>query len=1422
MARLLTTGFETRLYTTSTATNGEGQSTAIAGTVTADTTNQYSGSACAKFGASSTFKYEGAMVTGRAYYVQTAIKRTGLENQEIVVVKNTNGNIAVEIFLNNKGELQLWTENSPAHTFLESGFISAANTYYLYELMFEMSATAGKSKVACKVRNAEGTVVYTSSVFEGAFGTTAPASIQVGNFGTQSGTTVYSSQVLVNDATGEKENSWVGYQKVVTLKPTADVANFNSLFSRGTSSVKTELYKAVSNTPPTGVVFASRTETSEIAGTGSTETGAPKYTGKLTTYTAAGVGASDTVEVVQQVGRVAQSSTTARAMKMEGVSNPAIAVTEGNTSASAGGTDPSNWTTIVGTATYSPSVTLGTAPEVAIAGAKAGTVMVDLLAMNVSYEPAPTAKTVELKAAGAGAGTGTAALTTHKNVSLTAKGAGEGTATAKLSRTVELKASGAGIGTASAKLIKVQSIKASGTGSGTATASLSVTHIASLKALGSGAGTATAKLTIVSAGKPLWTPAAAEPVSWWLGEDSVGTVNVESWPDHMGNASVTISAGAAGKEPPRINRALLNGHDGVKIFKEGGAFQVTLPKGEYKEVTFWVITQTSPSAGGRLFGSNQFLEGSGGNWVLGTWEETIKGAFFNSEWHPNGVTNDGLYHQMALSAGIKPKLVRADGSTLYEGESEFAFGNQLSFGGYGNSSEVGQGHVVEVVVIPRQLALEDVQRLEGYGAHKYALTLPEGHPYKEEPPYEDEVVIRAKGSGTGTGSASITRIASLKGSGTGTGTGSAHLLRTRLVSASGTATGTGAARLSGHSNVNLSAPGSGVGTGKASLSIVHMFALAANGTGPGTGTAKLSLSRLLGAKGSSEGIGHASLTTKEVPRIVFGVPAPHREEVTHAVAVTSKDGTVTRFGPDEDELRRTLISVSFETSIPGGFDNGEFTIPRPTKFEAIAAQDFQSLRLYDSNTNETFYAGRITGTPQVDDTTINIETQGWFNHLEDDKTAREIFIDRDVSKFGEDSLLRQKSLNTSNYAYVGNSNGGSDSVKQEFTALTVPPFQLASTTYYGSGVPLGKLRYDTAIGASISPGDTNWNIESVLSTDAAITAYQTSGDYNATATTNQTLNASTTNRFYANFFCAYVAALGTTNAVWTWLWNNVAIMGLHGLPERGTWPAVGFYVSDMVPYILNKWAPLLEYSTGVGGTVEPTTFIVQSFSPSEFSTANAMLGELCPFGGSSFYAQDYGCYGDTGREFFFRQPGSYGKTWIARLDQTDEDTDAGPDSTEFINGVVVTYSENGKDKLSVGPLNSGAQTMTAALEDTSPENPVNNDGARHWEVVDIGDNSLGAAELVGRLTLQTKNNRDWRGSITLKDTVQDEAGNEFSVGMVRAGDEIIVADDEDTKPRRIVSTSYGPNEVQASVGAYPDEQAALLARITNNQEATGV
>ncbi len=209
--------------------------------------------------------------------------------------------------------------------------------------------------------------------------------------------------LAVNDSTGSANTTFPGSGKVLLLSPTADSA-VGTGWTLGTgTAISSNGFGSVDNTPPTGVAdLAVGSDPKQIRNASNNAN--VNYDATMTTYTAAGVTAGDTINaVIPWTATAAPVSTSAKQGTVGVASNPAITnIALGATGTSgafwsglAGGTYGAGWKWSPGTVTELPAVTLGTAPVMRITQVTASTRIAVVCAMFIYVDLTPPSSLIQ-------------------------------------------------------------------------------------------------------------------------------------------------------------------------------------------------------------------------------------------------------------------------------------------------------------------------------------------------------------------------------------------------------------------------------------------------------------------------------------------------------------------------------------------------------------------------------------------------------------------------------------------------------------------------------------------------------------------------------------------------------------------------------------------------------------------------------------------------------------------------------------------------------------------------------------------------------------------------------------------------------------------------------------------------------------------
>lgn len=399
MGRLLTTGYEVQ------EVHAEGfNGTQGAGTITYSTTNPRTGGRSRRVDASAAAAYDQALfvgAVGTTYFARAYVRFSAISwsvtAATILGFQAGSGRVAIRLTTDTAGFGLYVSPDATLYGQIGSGFGQLeADRWYRIEVSIKIGAGGNDDAVEMLVDG----VSIASSAIE-SIGTTAPTLLNVGITSVAAGFTLDYDDVALNDSGGASQNSWPGSGKVALLLPTANSAVGTGWVGGAGGAAS---FNAVDNTPPVGVADTG-TDTSQIRN--ATAAANSSYDATMTTYTAAGIAAVDTINVVVPIVETgAPVVTSAKAGTVGVVSNPTItnvalaaagtpgAFWQGN----AAGTFPTGWKFSAGSPAYAPSVTVGTAPVMRITQVTSSTRIADVcfMGMYVDYTPGVAARVVKV------------------------------------------------------------------------------------------------------------------------------------------------------------------------------------------------------------------------------------------------------------------------------------------------------------------------------------------------------------------------------------------------------------------------------------------------------------------------------------------------------------------------------------------------------------------------------------------------------------------------------------------------------------------------------------------------------------------------------------------------------------------------------------------------------------------------------------------------------------------------------------------------------------------------------------------------------------------------------------------------------------------------------------------------------------------
>jgi hypothetical protein len=462
---------------------------------------------------------------------------------------------------------------------------------------------------------------------------------------------------------------------------------------------------------------------------------------------------------------------------------------------------------------------------------------------------------------------------------------------------------------------------------------------------------------------------------------------------------------------------------------------------------------------------------------------------------------------------------------------------------------------------------------------------------------------------------------------------------------------------------------------------------------------------------------------------------------------------------------------------------------------------------------------------------------GWSAAMKDDGSFTMVYIDRELSKWGQPSLGRQRTQLSSFLGGPGGPSPGPAVVYNEGTFASQvmpdangnPGLQIFATGPL-LAYPEGEVWYDAGannriailrgvyenIGYAIP--DTNAVTHGYLadldgSGPIAVPSYDNIGS--STSGDNGTSFSWTgaARRYVMIQHYYYTATTAGTDATYGAAYVNLMVIGDHGLTLQtgpsGASPGAddGFYGGDIIADIIARGAPLLRVVRGSDG-IANDGFVVPQAVFNTPTNADAAVSQI-----NQYYLYDYGVYDN--RQFFWRPPAT-GTEWHVRLSEGVQVQDQGPQIETAVNGVIVSFQDAAGTQRYVGPPGFGGDGTDPSLQDTSSSNPVNAYGRKRWVLLQMQSMSVvNAAIKVGAMYLQAMQARPSAGSALVTGFIRDANGLEHPAWKARAGDTLTFDDTSDKAKHYILSTAYTHDNLQNSLtlDATPNRTDWILQRL---------
>lgn len=555
------------------------------------------------------------------------------------------------------------------------------------------------------------------------------------------------------------------------------------------------------------------------------------------------------------------------------------------------------------------------------------------------------------------------------------------------------------------------------------------------------------------------------------------------------------------------------------------------------------------------------------------------------------------------------------------------------------------------------------------------------------------------------------------------------------------------------------------------------------------------------------------VTAPAVPKLVL-VPGDSKPPLEIHAELVYPDGTTIRWDKDAQAKDRPT-GITIRTQRHTGFADAQLALNRRIDL------DYPDLGLLDGmnligHEGSVAYEGRIgtmprslQGSPQV-----GVQLQGWMSHAKDEPFT-EVYVDRDLSKWTSPSAFRTAALIGENFSLGSTGQlqdeAGNPALELSLQGSWVSPYHPRAEAWWlpQPGISIGALYYAFTAwnSATMSSGDANWVLQAFLSDDDKASNRDLTASLWGAAASGYLTN--TAARACAGLFLRYAnTPAGSQGATYYALFEKLAVYGAHGLTRRGGDPG-GFYVSDMIVNIANRFAPKLDTSR-----VEDTTFAVPQAS---------FTAETFPYDSwqtlNTYHRWEMAVYEKRQLLYYPIDLGDW--DWEVRLSDPGTTVSLqGDDSTTLCNGVIVRYTD----------LGTGYETRLTpddfpALQDTSPDNPANLNGLRLYTTLTLSVPTTQEGALqIGHAYLAEFNQAPAPGSITITGHIRDRAGHWQQGWKVRSSDRLVISDLPNDSIRVVGETEWNHDSKTLTIAVDSSFKRldAILARLGVAVEAANL
>jgi hypothetical protein len=489
--------------------------------------------------------------------------------------------------------------------------------------------------------------------------------------------------------------------------------------------------------------------------------------------------------------------------------------------------------------------------------------------------------------------------------------------------------------------------------------------------------------------------------------------------------------------------------------------------------------------------------------------------------------------------------------------------------------------------------------------------------------------------------------------------------------------------------------------------------------------------------------------------------------------------------------------IQFSTQTQSGFYTASFNLRRAIDRDNddIHLGDDVKIRL---GNGDTVYEGFVTALPRSTDAqshTLSVSCSGWMAHAADTPFTC-VFVDRDLGAWTGASKARQAVLMASSYGAPEAPTIATDALNSNaalvvrltdtWTAARRPTAEAWYDAGPGNGI--GLVYVDAANVGDASGADANYDLfVRTTSIDDASVIVANSGDIWPPPAPFAYLSSTSARYATITFVYNVLGTGGGANNVYSVHFRRPAVYGDHGLTLIGSSDPLGVSASDVIKYLANRYAPLLNTSG-----VQTTTYPISQLAFKESTKPYDAFLKV-----NSYHLWQLAVWEN--RTLYYEPVDLTDWDWEIRHDEVGNQIGLqGDELTSLRNGIIVQYTN-----AATGVTDVLMPADHPELRDDTIDNPYTAHGRSAYGdpfIVPFPTTAADALEL-GRLQLIEDNQPKAPGSFQVTGQIKDRAGNYQPVSKVRSGDRIRLTSSMNLsdRPRLIQETSYSHDGLTATI-----------------------